>query len=74
MGQLLTPLRVRKGKYNPNLTTKISKSQIFAFPKLAPERSWGIAGMSGRAETQPNTRPRALAPRFLTMSCMTLSR
>ena len=55
-GQALT------SKCGPNLTTKFSKSQIFDFPKLAPERSWGIAGMAGPAETcskDTAARPRA---------------
>ena len=72
--QALNSAKGRKGKYGPNLTTKISKSEIFDFPKLAPERSWGNAGMVGHAETcskHTPARPR-LAPRFLTY--MTLSR
>ena len=74
MGTLRAQLRARKDKYGPNLTTEISKSEIFDFPKLAPERSWGNAGMVGHAETcskHTAARPR-LAPRFLT--CTTLSR
>ena len=62
MGKLRTQLRARKGKGGPNLTTKISKSEIFESPKLAPERSWGIAGMAGRAEAcskDTAARPRA---------------
>ena len=65
MGELRTLLRARKGKRSRNLTSKISKSQIFDFPKLAPERSWGIAGMVGRAETRSKhtaARPRASRP------------
>ena len=52
----------------PNLTTKISKSEIFEFSKLSPERSWGIAGMVGRAETcskDTAARPRASRPASL---------
>ena len=69
-----TAKELRKGKYGPNLTTEISKSEIFDFPKLAPGRSWGNAGMVGHAETcskHTAARPR-LAPRSLT--CTTLSR
>ena len=58
-------LNTAKGKGGPNLTSKISKSQIFDFPKLAPERSWGIAGMVGREETRSKhtaARPRASRP------------
>ena len=43
-----------KGKCIPNLTTKNSKSKFSDFPKLDPERLWGIAGhvgAVGRAET-----------------------
>jgi len=65
MGNLGTQLRPRKGKGGPNLTTKISKSKIFDFPKLAPERSWGIAGMVGRAETRSKHTAARLAHRFL---------
>ena len=72
--KILAQLRARKGKYGPNLTTKISKSEILDFSKLAPERSWSNAGMVGHSETcfkHTVARPR-LALRFLT--CMTLSR
>ena len=48
---IYTHLGTRKGKCDPNLTTKFSRSEIFDFPKLVPEWSWGIAGMGGHAET-----------------------
>ncbi len=68
MGELRPQLGARKGKCGPNLTTKISKSKICDFPKLAPERSWGIAGMVGRAETCSKHRARArLADRSFLM-------
>ena len=59
MGELRPQLGARNGKCGPNLTTNISKSKICDFPKLAPERSWGIAGMVGRAETCSKHRARA---------------
>ena len=73
-GRALRAAKSRKGEGGPNLTTKFSKSQIFDFPKLAPERSWDIAGMVGRVQTRSKhtAAPARLAPRFL--ACMTLSR
>ena len=62
------------GKLNlrlpPNLTTKIPKSENFDFPKLAPERSWGNAGMVGHAETcskHTAVRPRPVTRFFTSM-------
>ena len=49
--QALNTAKGKEGQNGPNLTTEISKSGIFDFPKLAPERSWGNAGMVGHAET-----------------------
>ena len=65
-----------RDKFCENLKVPLKIStQTSGFPKLAPERSWGIAGMAGRAETHPNTRPRARAPRgqLPFLGCMMLS-
>ena len=60
MGKLRTQLRVQIS------LREILESEIFDFSKLAPERSWGNAGMVGHAETcsnKVNTWPRGHAPR-----------
>ena len=51
MSELRSQLGARKGKCGRNLTTKISKSKFFDFPKLGPARLWGLEGMVGCAET-----------------------
>ena len=42
--------------------TKNSRSRIFNFPELGPERSWSIAGIDGVWKRVLNTRPRASRP------------